>query len=84
LGCVDKIYFYGDGSGLFERIQVRTMLKKERGNNEVLVKEENRYVRLWIANFNCDSVKLGDEKVLFWIYDLLGTVPCDRTQKDCK
>jgi hypothetical protein len=84
LGCVDKIYLYGDGSGLYERIQLRTVLKKERGSNEVLIKEENRYVRLGIANFNCDSVKLADEKFLFWIYDLLGTVPSDKTQKDCK
>lgn len=79
-GRVDSVYLFGDHSGLYDRIQVSDTLKKKSGTNEVLTKTRSKYVRFGVADFQCDSAKLENEKFLFWVYDLFGTVPPDNTK----
>jgi hypothetical protein len=80
-GLIDSIYFWGDHSGLFNKIQIKDTLKKKNGSNEILIKVEGKFEVFGIANFKCDSAKLEKEKFLSWLYDLVGTIPQDNTIK---
>lgn len=71
---IEKIYLFGDHSGLFDRITDGDSLRKYTGTSEVLKKVNNEYVRFGYADFNCDSLELENERYLFWLYDLTGIV----------
>ena len=72
---IEEIHFFGDHSGLFDKITDGDSLKKSKGTNEILKKINNEYVRFGYADFNCDSVKLEKEEYLFGLYDFIGIIP---------
>jgi len=72
---IEKIYLFGDHSGLFDRIAAGDSLKKNKGTIEILKMVNGDYVNFGYVDFNCDSVKLAKEEYLFALYDLIGITP---------
>lgn len=82
LGRIDSVYFFGDHSGIFDRLNVKDTLKKSSGTNEILIRINGKYAQLGVADFKCDSAKLKSEDFLSWIYDLFGTIPANDNTKE--
>lgn len=73
--------FFGEHTGIYNRISISDSLRKMGGSNEILIKISGEYVRFGVADFQCDSVKLENEKFSTWLYNLFGTIPTDKTVK---
>jgi len=77
-----EISFFGEHTGIYDRINISDSLRKIRGSNEILIKTRGEYLQFGVVDFKCDSAKLENEKYLFWVYDLFGTVPPDNTLEE--
>ncbi len=77
-----RIYLYNEATGIYDKIRTNDTLRKKSGSNEIQVKTGGEYNRFGVADFNCDSAQLQNEKYLGWLYKLVGTIHEDKTLRE--
>lgn len=76
-GQVNKLYLFGEYSGLYESISLHDTIVKSKGSSNVFKQRNGAFEFFHRADFNCDSVALQKEEYLFGIYEFTGFVPRD-------
>lgn len=65
-----KIDLFNEKSGLYDKLNKNDRIRKLKNSRDILINERGSFIRLGVADFDCDSAELNKEFILFNMYKL--------------